>query len=136
MKNSPKTRSLISSILHMKCPKCREGDLFVTSTFSYSKPTEMPEKCEVCGQNYMPEPGFWYGAMFISYVWTAWFCLFFVGGGMLIFGLSINMAFGLLILMTAIFFFWIFRISRSIWIHIYVKHDPTAKAKNNLISEV
>jgi len=127
MSEPKKNRGLWSSILNMKCPRCREGDLFITPTFSYSKPTEMPERCEVCGQNYMPEPGFWYGAMFVSYVWTAFFCLFFVGGGIMILGWSVNTAFLILILVTAIFFFWIFRISRSIWIHIYVKYRPEMK---------
>ncbi|KAA9338737.1 DUF983 domain-containing protein [Hymenobacter busanensis] len=27
----------------------------------------MPENCPVCGQAYEPEPGFYWGAMFISY---------------------------------------------------------------------
>lgn len=124
MKKENKTRGVLSSILYMKCPRCREGDLFEKHTFAYSEPTKMPERCEVCGQNYMPEPGFWFGAMFISYVWTAFFCLFFVGGGIMIFDLSVNVAFILLIIMCAIFFFWIFRISRSIWIHIYVRYEP------------
>lgn len=89
----------------------------------------MPDHCPVCQQTYMPEPGFWYGAMFISYIWMAWFCVFFVGGGMFLGGLSVNGAFGLLILMCAIFFFWIFRISRSIWFHIYVRYNPRFKTK-------
>ena len=129
MENKEKKRGALSSVFMMKCPRCREGDLFYTSTFSYSRPTEMPERCEVCNQSFSPEPGFWFGAMFVSYVWTAWFCLFFVGGGILIAGMSVYGAFGLLIAMTAIFYFWIFRISRSIWIHLYVKYDPLAKSK-------
>ncbi len=122
-------RSLLSSIWHMKCPRCREGDLFLTPTFSYQKLTEMPDKCPTCGQKYMPEPGFWYGAMFISYIWTAWACLFFLGGGILLLGMSINNAFMLLIAICAILFFWVFRISRSIWFHIAVKYDSMAKVK-------
>lgn len=131
MENQEKKRGLFNSILYMKCPRCREGDLFKTKTFSYSRPTEMPKRCEVCNQNYTPEPGFWYGAMFVSYIWTAWFCLFFVGGGILGLGWSVATAFTVLIIVFAIFFFWVFRISRSIWIHIYVKYNPTAKDKNS-----
>lgn len=129
MKNNENQRGILSSTFAMKCPRCREGDLFNTATFSYSKITEMPDRCEVCNQNYMPEPGFWFGAMIVSYAWTAWFCLFFVGGGIFVFGLSVNVSFLLLILMTAIFFPWIFRISRSIWIHFYVSYNPEAKAE-------
>ncbi len=123
-------RGLMASIFGMRCPRCREGKLFNTPTFSYQKPTEMPSHCPSCGQNYMPEPGFWYGAMFISYIWTAFACLFFVGFGIFALGMSINGAFIALVITCAIFFFWIFRISRSIWFHIYVKYDPLAKERN------
>lgn len=129
MKVQSKKRGVLSSIIAMKCPRCREGDLFLTHTFSYQKPTEMPDNCPVCGQKYVPEPGFWFGAMFVSYIWTAWACLFFVGGGIWFLGMSVNGAFALLIVVVAILFIWIFRISRSIWIHIYVKYDPEAKVK-------
>ena len=124
-----KERGIISSIFAMKCPRCREGDLFKTPTFSYKNPTEMYENCLACGQTYNPEPGFWFGAMFVSYVWTAWACLIFIGGGMWGLGLSINMAFLILILVVAVLYFWIFRISRSMWIHFYVKHDAEAIEK-------
>jgi len=129
MESTAKKKGVFKSVFDMTCPRCREGNLFLTPTFSYQKLTEMPEHCPVCGQNYLPEPGFYYGAMFISYIWTAWACLFFVGGGVWIFGMSINAAFALLIFIGAIFFFWIFRISRSMWIHIAIKYDPKAKAR-------
>ena len=119
---------IIKSIWDMKCPRCRQGDLFSESAYS-KKFTEMPERCEVCNQNYMPEPGFYYGAMFISYIWTAWFCLLFVGGGLLFFDMSVNGAFILLIIVMAIMFTWIFRISRSIWIHISVRYQPNISSK-------
>ena len=122
---------IMKSIWQMKCPRCRQGDLFNESGMS-TKFTEMPERCEVCNQNYMPEPGFYYGAMFISYIWTAWFCLFFVGGGMLFFDMSVNGAFILLIIIMVIMFTWIFRISRSIWIHIAVKYQPNLTAKSSV----
>ncbi|RSK46886.1 DUF983 domain-containing protein [Hymenobacter rigui] len=30
----------------------------------------MPEDCPVCGQHYEPEPGFFWGAMYISYAFS------------------------------------------------------------------
>ena len=59
-------------MFNMKCPRCREGDLFDTPTFSFQKPFEMPERCSCCNQNYMPQVGFYYGAMFLSYVFWGW----------------------------------------------------------------
>ncbi|MEZ4958907.1 MAG: DUF983 domain-containing protein [Saprospiraceae bacterium] len=123
------------SILHMKCPKCQEGDLFETGSFSFSKPFDMPEKCPVCQQKYFLEPGFYYGAMFVSYIITGWFCLFFVGFFMLVLGLGWEISFVLLILTLAILFVWIFRVSRAIWININVKYDPKAAPNAHLKSQ-
>ena len=131
MEKQIKPKGLLSSISNMKCPRCRKGDLFFTPTFSYSKLTEMPKSCEECQQNYMPEPGFWFGAMFISYGLTAFFCLIIVGGGIIFLNMSVNGAFAILITIFAILFPWFFRISRSIWIHIYVRYKPIVKKEKS-----
>jgi uncharacterized protein (DUF983 family) len=117
------------SILHLKCPKCQEGDLFETGTFSFQKSFDMPEKCPVCGQKYYLEPGFYYGAMFVSYIITGWFCLGFVGLLMLGFGLHWKTSFILLLIAIAVLFVWFFRVARAIWININVKYDPKALAR-------
>ncbi len=111
----------------MKCPKCQEGDLFETGSFAFRKPFEMPEHCPNCGQPYFLEPGFYYGAMFISYILTGWFCLFFVGFLMLVAGLSWQTSFVLLLLTLGILFVWIFRFARSIWISLNVKYRGGAR---------
>lgn len=123
--------SKLYSIFKLKCPKCHVGEQFPTRTFSFSKPFDMQDRCPVCQQKYELEPGFWYGAMLISYVLTGWFCLFFVGGCMWFFEMSVNASFIVLIGFLAIFFVWIFRVSRSIWLNFHVKYDPNAVAKSN-----
>lgn len=107
----------------MTCPKCREGKLFV-QPFSLSKSFDMPERCPTCNQNYFPEPGFFYGAMFIGYGMTAW--LFFAIGAILIFvmGMEFNKAMMIIIAVGALTFIYFFRLARSVWIHLYIKYDP------------
>ena len=114
------------SILHMKCPKCHEGDLFETGSFSFKRSFDMPKHCPKCGQKYFLEPGFYYGAMFVSYFLTGMYCLVFVGLLMLAFGVSWQHAFIFLLLTIALLFVWIFRISRTIWINVNVRYDPKA----------
>ena len=63
---------VLINVFNLKCPRCHEGDLF-TKPFKMSDPVSMPEKCPVCGQLYMPEPGFYYGSMFLSYIVTGFF---------------------------------------------------------------
>ncbi len=123
-----KDKSLTQSIFQMCCPRCREGRLFRTGTFSFQKPFEMPERCSVCNQNYMPEPGFYYGSMFISYIIWGWFSILLCLALIFWFGWSVNGAFALLVFISAICYVWIFRISRSLWIHINVKYDPGKKS--------
>lgn len=119
------------SIFNFKCPRCNQGDLFPTRTFSFSKPFDMHGRCPKCQQKYELEPGFYYGSMFISYILTGWFCLFFVGGCMWFLEMSVNASFLVLIAVLAVFFVWIFRISRSIWLNVHVKYDKHALAKSN-----
>jgi uncharacterized protein (DUF983 family) len=114
------------SIFSLKCPKCHEGDLFESPTFSFRKPFDMPDHCPVCGQNYLPEPGFYYGAMFISYGFTAWLCFGFVALFHWGLGWSVEASFALLLAVCAFFFVYIFRLARSIWINLMVKYDPQA----------
>ncbi len=65
--NFNKNPSLSNAILGAKCPKCRKGDLFPVSMLSFGKLTAINSKCPNCGEDLMPEPDFYYGAMYISY---------------------------------------------------------------------
>lgn len=90
----------------------------------------MKAQCEVCGLNFEPEPGYYYGAMFISYIFMGFFCLGFAAFFHWVVGLSINLSFLLLLGFCAIFFVYIFRLARAIWIHINVGYDPPKKVNN------
>ncbi len=84
----------------------------------------MNESCEHCGQKFEPEPGFYYGAMFISYILSGWI---FVGTALLLVfasGWSIEAAMGIVIVIAVVTFFKLLRLSRSLWIHLIVKYDP------------
>ncbi len=83
----------------------------------------MPKRCPHCNQKYFPEPGFYYGAMFISYIITGWFCLAVMGILLLGFKMNVFGAFALLIFICGILFVWFFRISRTLWITIRVKFN-------------
>lgn len=112
------------SIFNFKCPRCHEGDLFETETFSFQKSFDMHHRCPQCDLNYMPEPGFYYGAMFISYIFMGFFCIGFVMFFHWVLGWSTAGSFALLLLVITIYFVWIFRLARSIWININVRYRP------------
>lgn len=116
--------NLFRSIGLMKCPNCHKGNLF-KKPFSLNTAFDMPEKCEECGHDYFPEPGFYYGAMFVGYIITS---ISFVGLMLLlIFGMdmTVEKSFLLLILFAVFTYIFFFRFARSVWIHI----APTEKKK-------
>jgi uncharacterized protein (DUF983 family) len=117
-----KKGSKLYSVLWFKCPRCNQGDLYPTPTFSFKQAFHMNEKCPHCEQKYTLEPGFYYGAMFLSYILTA-FMLF----GMFAFfkfglGMRVIHSAGLATIIIAILFIWIFRIARSLWLSFFVKY--------------
>ena len=115
--------SVLYSVVAMKCPRCHEGDLYKTPTFSFKKSFEMYDVCPHCGQKYVLEPGFYYGSMFISYILTAFLMFGTFAIAKFILDVEITTAFICCTLIIAALFIWIFRISRSVWIHFFVKFD-------------
>lgn len=122
--------SKLYSIFGIKCPRCHSADMFEHGSFSFVKPFDMKERCDHCDLNLEPEPGYYYGAMFISYIFTGFFCLGFVFFVHWVLDIGLVGSFALLLAVLAVLFVYIFRLARSIWININVGYDPrTAKSK-------
>ena len=118
--------NIVSSIFKYKCPRCREGKLY-REPFQFSKPLDMVDRCEVCGQKTEPEPGFYYGAMFLSYIATGFLYLFIIGFCLIVLKWTVNQSFLLLLAFVALTYFKTARLSRSVWIHLVVKFEKDAK---------
>ena len=58
--------SKLYSVLHQKCPKCQQGDMFKHGSFT-PKFSQMHKNCLVCGFDFIQEPSFYFGAMYFSY---------------------------------------------------------------------
>lgn len=115
-----KARSLFSSMMRFKCPSCRKGDLFF-KPWTFSTAYEMPDRCPECDQNYCPEPGFYFGAMFLSYIITAFLFLALALSCVFALKWSVGLTFFLLIIFAVVTHNYFFRFSRSLWIHLMVK---------------
>lgn len=67
----PKSSAI--AILQCKCPKCHEGDIFAYPAYNLTKFNKMNHECPNCGVRLEPEPGFYQGAMYVSYGFTVAF---------------------------------------------------------------
>lgn len=111
-----------------KCPKCRQSKIF-SEPFELSKPLKMPKDCPYCKQRFEPEPGFYYGAMFLSYILSSWMLLLPTLLLVFYFKWSVFGAIFTACLLLALVYFRLLRGSRSLWLHFNIKHDKEAATK-------
>ncbi len=123
-----KKGSKLYSILFNKCPKCHEGDFMIEKNiFKLHKAFKMHDNCPKCGFKYMMEPSFFYGSMYVNYTLTVGFSIVTFIISALVFKLSLLESFipivAVLILTAPISI----RLSRIIWINIFVSYTTNSK---------
>jgi uncharacterized protein (DUF983 family) len=70
-----KNKSALTAALECKCPRCRQGNMYKHPLVKLTKFTQMHQKCPVCGFHFEVEPGFYIGAMYVSYAFIVAFVL-------------------------------------------------------------
>ena len=87
---------------------------------------KMNDRCDCCGQSFMPEPGYYFGAMFVSYGLNAGFFLA-VWVAMIILMDEVSLTAMIIALLIIIFGLLpiTFRLSRVLWIYIFVRYDES-----------
>ena len=61
---------ILYSVSKNKCPRCHQGDVFVHGHAFKKGFDKMHSHCSSCHLKYEKEPGFFYGAMYVSYALT------------------------------------------------------------------
>lgn len=115
------------SMLTGVCPKCHQDHMYVNANpYVIADTMKMHDHCQNCGFRYKVEPNFFFGAMYVSYgvavlagVVTFLVATFAFGAGLINAFIAIFVC--LLLLMPVIT-----RISRNIYINIFVDYDPNA----------
>ncbi|QRQ99941.1 DUF983 domain-containing protein [Dyadobacter sandarakinus] len=112
------------SIFFNKCPRCGVGDFFVTkSAYNLKAFDKMHKQCSHCGLNLVPEPGFYQGALYVSYS-------FYVAFTVIYFLLYVNFfrdyldyflvsLIPMLIILTPYFY----RLARRAWLALFIKPE-------------
>jgi hypothetical protein len=121
-----------SSLFGLKCPRCRQGDLFVNQNpykkIKLSYMLDMHTHCPVCKQKYELETGFWYGTGYVSYALTVaisvasfiiwWIILgFSIHDNRIFYWLTTN---GVLIVLLQP---WLMRFSRALYLYFFVGYN-------------
>jgi uncharacterized protein (DUF983 family) len=124
-----KENANVLQLLGCKCPRCRRGDMFEDKNPWHLKNTmKMNKTCPVCEQPLELEPGFYFGAAYVSYALTVAFSAVtfviwykFIGfsdnENKLLYWLISN-AIGMIALQP-----YLMRVSRTGWLAFFVNYD-------------
>ena len=112
------------SIFTGTCPVCQQESMYKEpNPYKMSQLFEMYESCSHCHTKYKIEPSFFYGAMYVSYPVGIAFAVAAFVISFFFFGSSLLTAFIAIVLTLIVFLPVIVRLSRNIWINLFLKYD-------------
>jgi uncharacterized protein (DUF983 family) len=123
-----KKGSKLYSILTGTCPRCQKESMYLDKNLlNISTILKMKEKCSHCGLKYQIEPSFFYGAMYVSYglnvaIGILTFIIVFQ------FDRSVLTSFISIIAILILSFPLVIRLSRNIYINMFVSYNPNIKS--------
>ena len=125
-----KKGSKLYSILRAKCPRCHQGEFYVSKfTYNPNKVTKIHDNCECCNLKYMMEPSFFYGAMYVNYGLTVAISIVTFLIATLIFNASLLQSFAAIIIALVVLVPFNLRLARIIWINMFVSYDKDVVKK-------
>lgn len=125
-----KKGSKLYSIITGYCPKCHGESMYINKNpYALTETFHMHERCRICGTKYKIEPSFFFGAMYVSYgVGIAFAVAAFVITYYFL-KTDIHVVFISIIGTLVVFFPIILRISRNIWINLFIHYDKSIGKK-------
>lgn len=116
--------SFLYGVAAVKCPRCREGNMFPSGTLYSTKFADMHPNCPCCGQSFEPEPGYYYGAMYVSFgINVAIFLVALFALHQFVEEVTMAMMMGVVAVVVIGFLPIIFRFSRVLWINIFIRYE-------------
>ncbi|MBS9463520.1 DUF983 domain-containing protein [Flagellimonas sp. 389] len=123
----------IYSIVKGACPVCQSESMYLErNPYKLSKTLKMKERCSNCKTKYKIEPSFFYGAMYVSYPVGLFFAGFAFVLSYLVFDIGLITTYGIIVVVMFASLPLILRISRNIWINLFMSFEKTKSRKEVL----
>ena len=118
------------SILFGVCPKCHQESMYtVKNPYKLSDTLKINDHCSHCNTKYRMEPSFFYGSMYVSYGLGIAFAVAAFVITYLILETTLTTAFIAIVLTLVGFMPIIMRLSRNIWINLFMSYDKKYSKK-------
>lgn len=123
------------SILFGACPKCHQESMYVNKNpYVLSEVIKMNKTCSHCKTKYEIEPSFFYGSMYVSYAVAVAFAVTTFVVSYSIFNSSLLTGFIAIIVTLIGLMPVIMRLSRNIWINLFLSYNKDL-AKKDLVKK-
>jgi uncharacterized protein (DUF983 family) len=116
--------SRLKSILFLKCPRCRKGNLLKAQPYHLMQFNKVNKNCPNCELHFNIEPGFFFGSMYVSYgigvgIGVAVFIV------LLLLGISGNLVTNFIVMSIILILLmpYINALSKVIWANFFFKFD-------------
>ncbi len=99
-----------------------ESDLFLNKNpYALKQMFDMPDRCPVCGQDFQIEPGFYLGAMWVSYPIVIALIIMFIALGHFVLGLHMIASFLFSTILLILISPPLIRYSRAAYLNIFAE---------------
>ncbi|WP_040248425.1 DUF983 domain-containing protein [Psychroserpens mesophilus] len=120
----------VYSIFTGACPKCHQESMYKTKNpYVLSDVLKINDKCSHCNTRYRLEPSFFYGSMYVSYGVGIAFAVAAFVISYLFLETSLLTAFISIVVTMIVFGPIIMRLSRNIWINLFMSYDKNLANK-------
>ncbi len=120
----------IYSILFGACPKCHQESMYVDKNpYHITDVLKIHDHCSHCNTKYRMEPSFFYGSMYVSYGVGIAFAISAFIVSFVILNSSLVTAFIAIVVTLIAFMPIIMRLSRNIWINLFMNYDKEIAKK-------
>ncbi|MFM2200902.1 MAG: hypothetical protein RL040_102 [Bacteroidota bacterium] len=128
-------KSAFGAMLTHTCPVCRKASIFKNpAAYTFVELGKMHSECPECKTNFVPETGFYFGAAYVSWALTVALWVSVLVALKALDAIDL-IEFGFLthpvtflttgMVATILVFPYLFRLSRSIWAHMFIKKNES-----------
>lgn len=116
--------SKLYSILRMKCPRCQEGEFFISRPYDLKNVGNLHGHCSKCNLKYEKEPGFYQGAMYVSYaLGVALFVTLWVSFNLFFPSTSTGMQVTIVAVASIVLTPYMYALSKIIWANLFISYE-------------
>ena len=120
------------SILTGACPKCHQESMYMNKNpYILTDTLKIYDHCSHCKTKYRIEPSFFYGSMYVSYAVGIAFAVAAFVISYLFLGSSLKTAFIAIVVTLVASGPIIMRLSRNIWINLFMSYDKSLAEKQS-----